>query len=96
MDQMIKYNFSAIDASSADIQSSAARLNGQLDDLKQMLAPMVSTWEGESADAYNQAQAKWDQAALELNELLDGIGATVSEGNDAMSQVNRAAAASWG
>ena len=57
---------------------------------------MVSTWEGEAAVAYNQAQAKWDKASQELNTVLATISKTVSQGNDAMSDVNRRAAASWG
>lgn len=49
-----------------------------------------------SAVAYNQAQAKWDKASQELNTVLATISKTVSQGNDAMSDVNRRAAASWG
>lgn len=67
-----------------------------LGDLKSTLQPMVATWEGESAAAYNEAQAKWDNAAAELNTVLATISKTVSQGNDAMSDVNRRAAASWG
>ena len=50
----------------------------------------------ELASNYNQAQAKWDKAAQELNTVLATISKTVSQGNDAMSDVNRRAAASWG
>lgn len=56
----------------------------------------TSTWDDESAVAYNEAQAKWDNAAAELNTVLATISKTVSQGNDAMSDVNRRAAASWG
>ena len=64
--------------------------------MKQQLRPMVSTWEGDSASAYQTAQAKWDSAAAELNTILETIASTVQEGNDRMSEVNRMAAASWG
>lgn len=66
---------------------------------------IVDTWcyrlehrcgRGEAAVAYNQAQAKWDKASQELNTVLATISKTVSQGNDAMSDVNRRAAASWG
>ena len=49
-----------------------------------------------SAAAYNEAQAKWDKAAAELNTVLATISNTVSQSNDRMSDVNRRAAASWG
>lgn len=95
MDQ-IKYQFGAIQSAAADIQSTSGRINALLDGLKSQIQPMVSTWEGESASAYQAAQAKWDNAAAELNAVLASIATTVQEGNDRMSDVNRMAAASWG
>jgi WXG100 family type VII secretion target len=95
MDQ-IKYQFGDIEAAAADIRATAGSMNALLDDLKQQLHPMVSTWEGDSASAYQTAQAKWDSAAAELNTILETIASTVQEGNDRMSEVNRMAAASWG
>ena len=92
----IKYQFGAIAGAAADINSTSGRINGLLGDLKATLQPMVSSWEGDSAAAYNAAQAKWDKAAAELNTVLATISTTVSQGNDNMSDVNRRAAASWG
>ena len=54
----IKYQFGAIAGAAADINSTSGRINGLLGDLKATLQPMVATWEGESASAYNAAQAK--------------------------------------
>ena len=92
----IKSEFGAISSAAADINATSGRINSTLADLKARLQPMVSTWEGESAVAYNQAQAKWNKASQELNTVLATISKTVSQGNDAMSDVNRRAAASWG
>lgn len=92
----IKYQFGAIASAAADINSTSARINGLLADLKSQLQPMISTWEGESAVAYQQAQDKWDRAAADLNEVLATISRTVADGNDRMSDINRRAAASWG
>ena len=66
----IKYEFGAISSAAADINATSGRINSTLADLKARLQPMVSTWEGESAVAYNQAQAKWDNASQELNLSL--------------------------
>ncbi|MGV0395131.1 WXG100 family type VII secretion target [Corynebacterium uberis] len=95
MDQ-IKYSFGAIEAAAGDISSTSGRINQVLAELKARLAPMVATWEGDSAVAYQAAQEKWDRSAAELNEILATISRTVSQGNDRMADVNRAAAASWG
>lgn len=93
---MIKYQFGEIDAAAADINATSVRINSLLEGLKQQLQPMVATWEGDSASAYNQAQAQWDRAAADLNSVLATISRTVRAGNDRMSEINRMAAASWG
>ncbi len=92
----IKYEFGAISGAASDINATSGRINGLLEELKAIIAPMTQTWEGESARAYAQAQAKWDQASEELNIVLATISSTVSDGNDRMAEVNRRAAASWG
>ena len=92
----IKYQFGAIEAAAGDINATSGRINALLADLKSQIQPMVSTWEGDSAIAYQEAQAKWDRSAAELNTILSTISRTVSQGNDRMSDVNRMAAASWG
>lgn len=92
----IKYQFGAIETAAADINSTSGRINQLLGDLKSTIQPMVASWEGDSALAYQEAQNRWDNAAAELNTILATISRTVSQGNDRMSDVNRMAAASWG
>ena len=79
----IKYQFGAIAGAAADINSTSGRINGLLGDLKATLQPMVSTWEGDSAAAYNAAQAKWDKAAAELNTVLATISTCLLYTSDA-------------
>ena len=92
---MIRYQFGAIEQASADITATSGRITSVLDNLKATLQPMVGSWEGESAEAYKQAQQQWDSAAAELNRVLATIAGTVQEGNQRMSDINRRAAASW-
>lgn len=96
METMIKYQFGEIESAASDINTTSGRINSLLDDLKSQLQPMVASWEGESAFAYNEAQARWDKAAAELNTILATISKTVRDGNDRMGDINRMAAASWG
>ena len=93
---IIHYGFGGIATAADDIRSTSASINGLLGDLKQRIQPMVATWEGDSSDAYQQSQREWDQAADELNQILNTIANAVSEGNDRMADINRRAAASWG
>ena len=92
----IKYDFGQIGSTAQDIRTSAATINGQLNELKEVIRPMTATWEGEAATSYMAHQAKWDQAAADLNEILNQIASTVEDGNNTMSAVNNAAANSWG
>lgn len=93
---MIRYEFGAIQGAATDINSTSGRINSLLEGLKSQLQPMVATWEGSSAEAYNEAQLKWDRAAAELNTILATISQTVERGSERMSDVNRMAANSWG
>ena len=92
----IKYDFAQISGTASDIRGSVARINGQLDDLKSSIKPMTDSWEGEAAASYRAHQAKWDNAANDLNAILNQIADTVEEGNNQMMAVNTAAANSWG
>ena len=92
----IKYDFGQISNTASDMRSSAARINGQLAELRDMIKPMTDTWEGTAAEIYRAHQAKWDQAAEDLNLILNQIADTVEEGNNQMMAVNTAAANSWG
>lgn len=80
----IKYQFGAIETAAADINSTSGRINQLLGDLKSTIQPMVASWEGDSALAYQEAQNRWDNAAAELNTILATISRTVSQGNDRM------------
>lgn len=93
---VIKYGFGSLADAATDIETSSRNITAQLEDLKSQLKPMVSTWEGEAGQRYQEHQAKWDTAAQELNEILTTIGRAVDEGNNRMQAVNTAAANSWG
>lgn len=92
---MIHYNFAHIAQAADDIQRGNTNIDRLLGDLKRDLQPMVSEWTGSSADAYNAAQLKWDNAAREINEILGQISRTVHQANDRMSEINTSVANSW-
>jgi early secretory antigenic target protein ESAT-6 len=92
---MIQYNFAAIAQASADIHATSASINGQLDQLKADIAPMVGEWEGESSTAYQDAQRRWDAAAADLNQVLQSVARAVDDANSRMSAIHPSAANSW-
>ena len=82
----IKVTFGALEAAGGNIQGSAAKVQGSLDDLKRYLQPLVNTWTGAAHEQYMQLQAKWDSAASDLQQVLHSIGVAVHSANEAYRQ----------
>jgi len=66
-------NFAALQKASADIQTALNTLHSQLGQLERDAAPLVAGWDGEARRAYDIRQARWQQAATDLADILLGI-----------------------
>lgn len=95
MSSPIKVTFSQLAATQDQVRNTVANINTQLADLKNYLAPMVSTWTGAAAENYNAAQAQWDRAANDLNAVLSAIGNALGEANDGYQATERSNASRW-
>ncbi|GAB3217489.1 WXG100 family type VII secretion target [Mycolicibacterium hippocampi] len=97
MNPMLSYDFGEIEYTvRQEIHSTSARLNAALDDLRAQIAPLQATWTREAADAYRIEQARWEQAAAALNDILFSLGNAVRDGADDVAAVDRSAAGAWG
>jgi early secretory antigenic target protein ESAT-6 len=67
----IKVNYAGLSAASADIQKTAAAINSQLGDLQKFLAPLVATWTGTAADAYQEKQRIWNTAQADQQAVME-------------------------
>lgn len=91
----IKVTFGALDAARSDVAGTAARITGQLDELRRFLAPLVTGWEGQAATEYQARQRQWDTAAADLAAVLARIGAALGAANDSYREVEQANVARW-
>lgn len=91
----ISYNHAGIAAGVGDLNTQMATFNTTLDQLRSYLQPLVSTWTGESATAYNALQQQWDTAAADLNSMLGSISLAAGQANDGMQSADRSLAAGW-
>ncbi|HXV92350.1 MAG TPA: WXG100 family type VII secretion target [Pseudonocardia sp.] len=91
----IKVTFAALEAARADVAGTAARIHGQLEDLRRFLAPLASTWEGQAAVEYRARQRQWDTAAADLAAVLTQIGVALGAAHDGYRQVEQANTARW-
>ncbi len=97
MDNMLSYDFGEIEYTvRQEIHTTSARLNAALDDLRAQIAPLQATWSREAAEAYRIEQARWEQAAAALNEILVSLGNAVRDGADDVAATDRSAARTWG
>ncbi len=97
MDPVLSYNFDEIEyIVRQDVQSTAARFNGALEDLRHQIAPLHEVWSREAAGAYRAEQLKWHQAATALNDILFTLGAAVRDGAADVAHADRRAAGAWG
>lgn len=91
----IKVNFAALATAQADITTTVARVNSRLEDLRRFLAPMVATWEGDAAVAYQAHQRTWDTSAAELAAVLQQVGVAVGNSNQEFQVMETRLAGGW-
>ena len=97
MDPILSYDFAEIDASVlADIQGTSARLGAALDDLSRQIAPLQEVWTRDAAASYQAEQARWQQAASALHDILVRLGTAVRDGAADVADADRRAAGMWG
>ncbi|GLZ30478.1 hypothetical protein Lesp02_26670 [Lentzea sp. NBRC 105346] len=92
----IKVGFGALASASSDINSAASTIEQQLGDIRGRVAKVLANYTGASADAYQAAQQKWDQAADDLQQVLASIGMAVGQAGEAYQQAERQNEGRWG
>ena len=97
MAPILSYNFDEIEYTvRQEIHTTSARLNSALDDLRMQITPLQQVWTRDAAEAYRVEQARWEQAAGALNEILFSLGNAVRDGSDDVAATDRTAANAWG
>lgn len=91
----IVVTFSALQGAQGDVATTAARIHGQLGDLKKYLAPIAATWQGQAAEEYQAKQRQWDTAAADIALVLDQIGKAIGSANDSYQQAENANKSRW-
>ena len=78
-DDLLVVNVAALQKASADIQGALNTIHNQLAQLERDAAPLVAGWSGEAREAYDVRQAKWQQAASDLSNILRDIKQAIDE-----------------
>jgi len=78
-DDLLVVNVAALQKASADIQAALNTIHNQIAQLERDAAPLVAGWSGEAREAYDVRQAKWQQAAGDLSNILRDIKQAIDE-----------------
>jgi early secretory antigenic target protein ESAT-6 len=91
----VRVTFGEIEAGRTNVAQTANSVQQTLDDLKQFLAPLVATYTGAAAEAWQVKQGEWDRAAADIQQVLANIGVALGTANDAYRQAESANAQRW-
>lgn len=90
-DGRLVVNFGALQQAAADIQKAISTLESQLAQLEADAKPLVSTWDGQAMQAYQERQQTWTRASADLQAILAKIKVAVDESsNDYLTTEKRA------
>jgi 6 kDa early secretory antigenic target len=92
----ITVTFGTISQAQGDVANTVSRVDGQLNDLRQYLAPLVASWEGSASSDYQVLQKRWDTAAADMNQVLAQISQMLGQTHDSYRQTEQANAGMWG
>jgi WXG100 family type VII secretion target len=96
VDQQLTYSFDEIEYTvRQEIDTTSARFNAALQELRAQIAPLQQLWTREAATAYGLEQLKWHQAAVALNDILVDLGRAVRDGADEVAAADHRAAGAW-
>jgi WXG100 family type VII secretion target len=91
----IMVTFATIAEASQNVNRTYANLDQKLNDLKQMLQPIVANWTGTAAEAYQQKQQAWDTAQNDLGAVLSQIGQVLEAAHESYTTTESANTRTW-
>ncbi|GGR60214.1 WXG100 family type VII secretion target [Nocardioides luteus] len=78
------------------LSNGVKKMDGELSNLENRINKLKSEFTGEAANAYAQAQAKWDRAVAEIQQSLAQSAAFVGQSQQDMQNADRRGAAGFG
>jgi WXG100 family type VII secretion target len=94
-DARIQVTFGAVNEAAMDTDGIASQIAQQLGDLKTYLSPLVASWSGDASGEFQALQAKWDNSASDLNQVLRQISQALRTAGDNYLTTERANKQIW-
>lgn len=93
-DRMV-VTFGAINEAAMDTDSIATQISQQLEELKSYLSPLLASWSGEAAADFQALQAKWDNSATDLSQVLRQISQALRSAGEQYQATENANSSLW-
>jgi early secretory antigenic target protein ESAT-6 len=81
MNDGIRVNHAGLDTGASDLATGVKQIEDRMNRLEDDLKELKGAWVGDAKDSYAIAKAKWDQAILEMKDLLQRTSLAVSQAN---------------
>ncbi len=92
---VIAANHGALDTASGDFGADAKSIQDVLDQMETDLRPLMTEWEGEGQEAYQEAKKKWEEGMVGMREVLARIAQLVDVANQDYRATDQRSAAGF-
>jgi early secretory antigenic target protein ESAT-6 len=75
----IRVDYQTIVEAGDHCSKAGGQLKDLFDQLKSQLNPLVSTWQGDAQEAYQQRQHNWDKSFEEMTQVLAQIATALPQ-----------------
>ncbi len=88
--------FSAMEQGEADFKQTYSSLVNEVSSLETQLQGNLSEWVGSAQQAYHEAQAQWNAAMADMQQVLSQLGVVIGAANTNYQAAETANASLWG
>ena len=87
--------FSAMEQGEDDFKQTYSSLVNEISTLESQLQGNLSEWIGSAQTAYQQAQAQWNAAMADMQQVLSQLGMVIGTANTNYQSAESASTALW-
>jgi WXG100 family type VII secretion target len=93
---IISARFDVMTTTVEQINATWSQIQAEYEQLTLSVDKLLATWSGAAQAAYHAYQIKWNQAAMDLNQALKGIGGGVDVAHENLWSAEQANRQGWG
>jgi WXG100 family type VII secretion target len=91
----IKYDFHALDSLADTIDGRVRAIENHINDLRSKITNLTSEWEGAADQGFQATRQQWENAATDLNAVLNRIAVAVKQTNADAQQTENSNKNRW-